>query len=776
MKKWLPIVIYICLLAHFTLASAQNEEKSLLWRISGKGMQRPSYLYGTFHIRAKKVFEFPDSLYAAIDNTDVFALELNLDSLNNGLTAYIQEHLEDEQEKEAPQKQPKLKDLLTKEERKELRELIAENLDVDPDELTPQQIYLMKDKFIKQTVRADDMPTFMDAFLYSIARDKGKIIGGLEQYADQVKLLDNPALLTVDPKKLLEVFRKGEKAEDQMMELYLNKNLQKIGEFSSMYNPEGEDALITSRNKVMLRSMDSIMQRHSLFAAVGAMHLPGSKGLITLLREKGYTVQPVFCATTTNGADYHFKNADKGWITMVSEPDGYSVKMPGNPSDMDAYDGLVKLKSYFDIIKSRYYMAGHIPKPESSSATPEAVIREMQKAMLKKSKDLEIKDLEKSGMKGKEYFFSDEDGNRFQMQLFGNNLGVYLLMSYSNKADVQGVDSFFHSFRLLGEPQNSTPATIPDETERPIDAVLNKPKVLWQNTYNVNFSIPQQAGFSSDSKYFAMGYPEGRVVVYEVATGDVFTEYQLNSGHVYCTVFQPGGHLLASGDGNGQIVTYDYMERKEIGIVEAHDKTLTAITFSKDGSLLISGGKDKTIKIWNPQNGSLLTTINDVVGKIQSLRITSDNKTIVAGTTTLSNGLRLFDASNGREMKKFETDNLQLLDISPDNRYVATANLEKNVVLYDIKKNSRPTRLRGHHRWLTDVAFSPSGKILYSSSEDRTVIAWNMLHFTPIGIIFNADRKIASIAISPNGQNLAVMDESGTFSILDISKMEVGLR
>ena len=71
-------------------AGAQQAEKTLLWRISGNGMPRPSYLFGTLHLKAKKLFNFPDSLYTAIDNTEVFALEINPDSMSNMLTAYME--------------------------------------------------------------------------------------------------------------------------------------------------------------------------------------------------------------------------------------------------------------------------------------------------------------------------------------------------------------------------------------------------------------------------------------------------------------------------------------------------------------------------------------------------------------------------------------------------------------------------------------------------------------------------------------------------------------
>ena len=52
---------------------------SLLWEISGNGLKKPSYLFGTMHVSSKMVFHLSDSFYIAIKNVDAVALELNPD-------------------------------------------------------------------------------------------------------------------------------------------------------------------------------------------------------------------------------------------------------------------------------------------------------------------------------------------------------------------------------------------------------------------------------------------------------------------------------------------------------------------------------------------------------------------------------------------------------------------------------------------------------------------------------------------------------------------------
>ena len=64
-----------------TLLFAQQPKPGLLWRISGNGLERPSYLFGTIHLTDKRVFNFGDSLYSALETSAGYAMELNPDSL-----------------------------------------------------------------------------------------------------------------------------------------------------------------------------------------------------------------------------------------------------------------------------------------------------------------------------------------------------------------------------------------------------------------------------------------------------------------------------------------------------------------------------------------------------------------------------------------------------------------------------------------------------------------------------------------------------------------------
>jgi uncharacterized protein YbaP (TraB family) len=120
---------------------------------------------------------------------------------------------------------------------------------------------------------------------------------GIETVDEQIGALNvlsyqEQADLLVDAVHDLE---KGADTGGDMVKYYLEQNLDSIAEMDATADmpPKLYRALVTDRNKRMAERIGDMAQKQSTFAAVGALHLPGNEGVITLLREKGYTVEAV---------------------------------------------------------------------------------------------------------------------------------------------------------------------------------------------------------------------------------------------------------------------------------------------------------------------------------------------------------------------------------------------------------------------------------------------------------------------------------------------------
>lgn len=268
------------------LDSASVNSQSLLWKVSGKDMKSPSYLYGTIHIQDERVFAFDSTVVMAFDACEAFAMEVLLDEINaKGIRQTMM--------------MPKgkfLKDLLSKEDFALLDSLCKAKLGASA-------LFMngMKPFFVGSVLQQADMPqdkeNALDLFLLKRAREKSKICYGVEEYMDQIKAIDAFSLKEQTEMLVYILHDTSEMAQEyeEMLEAYLSFNLDKMTEM--MQDPslprKFDKVLINKRNVTMAKQFEKIAKEHTLFCAVGTGHLGGEKGVIALLRKKGYAVEPV---------------------------------------------------------------------------------------------------------------------------------------------------------------------------------------------------------------------------------------------------------------------------------------------------------------------------------------------------------------------------------------------------------------------------------------------------------------------------------------------------
>jgi uncharacterized protein YbaP (TraB family) len=153
----------------------QSYPKSLLWRISGKGLPQPSYLYGTMHLTDNRLFNFGDSVYQAIEKTAGLAIEVNPDEMG----AYYVNKMFDDVEGS------KLQKILNDKDFKKYSGPLSKKFKKPAADITTNDIVTEKNKWLNDYFEKGEMATFVDAYLYDIARRMGKWVGGVEDITDQ---------------------------------------------------------------------------------------------------------------------------------------------------------------------------------------------------------------------------------------------------------------------------------------------------------------------------------------------------------------------------------------------------------------------------------------------------------------------------------------------------------------------------------------------------------------------------------------------------------------
>lgn len=269
--------------------SAQaQQQNSLLWKVEGKSLTSPSYIYGTIHYIGKDDFFLRDEVTDALSTTASSVFEIALDDQEemSTLTGLLM----------LPPG-TYISDFVTPEEYERIDRYLMDSLG--------QSIMLyrsMKPFVLGQSITAGrSFGTETESYemvLMEMAQTNNKKIYGLESVADQVGFMDSiPYDVQLDwTLEALDHPGEADTVFPALVRYYKAEDLEGMLQCMLHASPEIQDygdLLLYNRNATWIPVMEDMMEEESRFFAVGAGHLPGPKGVLTLLREAGYTVTPV---------------------------------------------------------------------------------------------------------------------------------------------------------------------------------------------------------------------------------------------------------------------------------------------------------------------------------------------------------------------------------------------------------------------------------------------------------------------------------------------------
>lgn len=272
-----------------------SAENSLLWEISGNGLETPSYLFGTIHMIAADDFFLTDVMKEKFAETKKLVLELDMDDPTMLFSAFTSMMMKNG---------TTLKDLLTAE---EYQQVSAHFKKMGlPMFMFNRILPLITSTMVMEAetsggtggLSSGSMKSYEMEFM-DMAKGKEMDVAGLETVKDQLSVFDSIPY-KAQAKMLMDALNgegdMGATTFDDMVELYKKQDLNglyKLISEDSSDMQDYEDVLLVKRNKNWIPKISEMAAVQPTFFAVGAGHLPGKYGVINLLKEAGYTLTPI---------------------------------------------------------------------------------------------------------------------------------------------------------------------------------------------------------------------------------------------------------------------------------------------------------------------------------------------------------------------------------------------------------------------------------------------------------------------------------------------------
>ena len=368
MKK----ITTLLLILFSVVCFSQQKYQSLLWEITGNGLEKPSYLYGTMHVSKKVAFRLDDVFYKALNESDCIALEsdpttwpgFNYDMMISQIGYYNNYNSEF---------YTNLFKLAQPEEMAVRGSLRMDNNAVNA--------YLYRKNNASDNFEEE---TYLDMFIFQAGKKNNKNIYGLEDLAES-RYLTTKAAYNPNKKDLDPWIQKLYAKENPYLiqeNLYRDRNLDLLDSIGAGVNTEFyRENMLYIRNENMVISLEELMPSKSVFAGVGAAHLPGDKGMINMLRQRGYRVK----ALTSQQSDYSKTEKSKLDSLFVTP----ELKMHYTP------DGFMGLNTYDELRELSYAGQKYYLDPDMTNGAYLTVNRISRFLYLPNEKDnITLKDID----------------------------------------------------------------------------------------------------------------------------------------------------------------------------------------------------------------------------------------------------------------------------------------------------------------------------------------------------------------------------------------------
>ncbi|CCD26615.1 snoRNA-binding rRNA-processing protein PWP2 NDAI_0I00460 [Naumovozyma dairenensis CBS 421] len=300
-------------------------------------------------------------------------------------------------------------------------------------------------------------------------------------------------------------------------------------------------------------------------------------------------------------------------------------------------------------------------------------------------------------------------------------------------------------------------------------------KYHWRIT-NKNFFFANQAKvkcvtFHHKSSILIVGFTNGEFRLYEMPSFTLLQQLSMGQNPVNTVTVNSTGEWLAFGSSKlGQLLVYEWQSESYILKQQGHFDSTNSLTYSPDGSRVVTAADDGKIKVWDVVSGFCLATFTEHTSSVTQVQFAKKGQVLFS--SSLDGTVRAWDLIRYRNFRTFtaaERIQFNCLAVDPSGEVVCAGSIDSfDIHVWSVQTGQLLDTLSGHEGPVSCLSFSQENSVLASASWDKTVRIWSIFGRSQQVEPFEVYSDVLALSVRPDGKQIAVSTLKGQISMIDI--------
>ena len=233
--------------------------------------------------------------------------------------------------------------------------------------------------------------------------------------------------------------------------------------------------------------------------------------------------------------------------------------------------------------------------------------------------------------------------------------------------------------------------------------------------------------------------------------------------------FSPDGTRIMTTHSDGPARMWDAATGSQLAVFSVETYDVASASFSADGTRIVTASGDNTARIWDAATGEQLTVLHGHENSVYAASFSADGTRIV--TASWDSTARIWDATTGEQLVVLQghEDRVRSVAFSPDGTRIVTGSWDNTARIWDATTGEQLVVLNGHEELLRSASFSPDGTRMVTASADNTARIWDAATGEPLTVLHGHENWLYSASFSPDGTRIVTASADNTARIWDVT-------